>query len=94
MRECELCDLERKTRWYYESEAFVVCDCLTCNVPMIVLRQHGLPMGLVYLERRAFEICRNLFGDDFIDFRTTQQKVKEHWHWHVVLREGGKYDRS
>jgi hypothetical protein len=43
MERCELCELARTTRWYAELDEpfrFVVIDCDSCDVPMVVLGQH------------------------------------------------------
>jgi len=49
---CELCRLERYTRWYAEFHhpfPFVILDCDSCDVPMAVLR--GGPVCLNNLAR-------------------------------------------
>ena len=92
---CELCGLTKKTNWYYDSNEFIVCDCLTCRTPMIVRRQHGMPKkGNCIKDQRmwtaigmvAKSICRDVFKEKFAGFRKEQRKVKDHWHWHILLR--------
>jgi hypothetical protein len=37
---CELCDARPLTRRHYEDEHLWVADCRSCQVPMVVLREH------------------------------------------------------
>lgn len=39
--DCPLCRAEKLTRWYYEDDICWVADCVTCKVPMIVLKRHA-----------------------------------------------------
>jgi len=89
MKECELCDLEKKTKWYYEDSEFVVCDCETCKIPMIVSKDHNFRLKDFpgHGADRIFKIVQKVFpGRDFY-FRTEQRKVKNHWHWHIIFEE-------
>jgi len=81
---CELCSLKKKTYWYFEGDAFIICDCLTCKSPMIVSRQHTMGVD----EMMAEGICKAVFEDDFIGFWKNQRKILDHWHWHILLKEG------
>lgn len=81
MTKCDLCILEKKTKWYYEDERVVVCDCLSCKVPMIVLREHTVrvtPETIAYLVK----IAQQVFGEN-IELRTQQRTVLDHLHWHI-----------
>jgi len=84
---CELCNLEKKTKWYYEDDTFIICDCLTCKVPMIVAKYHH---SLVETMRpEVFEsyvngLVRGVLKRKF-HFRREQRKVKDHWHWHIEI---------
>lgn len=85
MSECELCGLERLTKWYYEDEDFIICDCLTCGVPMVVAREHTVEPEFLKgegCEEILKEICESLVGRK-VRFRKSQRKVKGHWHWHL-----------
>jgi hypothetical protein len=98
---CELCGLEKKTQWWHESNEFIVCKCMTCGIPMIVRRQHGVPRDCdCKKDKRMWDavgkvaesICRDVFGDQFVGFRKEQRKIKDHWHWHVLLRNVSVFD--
>lgn len=82
--DCDLCLLEPITKWYYHDDKVVVCDCLSCQTPMIVLREHTVqptPETIEYL----LKICRQVFGVK-IELRTQQRKIPDHLHWHIFTR--------
>jgi len=81
---CELCNLEKKTKWYYEDDRFIICDCLTCGTPMVVWKEHTLDCTAE--ERgKITEVCKRLFGERFLAFRVTMRKIPNHLHWHIIL---------
>lgn len=82
---CDLCVLKKITKWYYDDEKVVVCDCLTCNAPMIVLRDHTVqptPETIEYL----LKISKQVFGEK-ISLRTQQRKIPDHLHWHIFIQK-------
>jgi len=85
MKECPLCKLaagDIKTKLYYQDKLIIIVDCLTCGIPMVVLKEHKMNANnfeLGHMEMTAKEI----FGKD-IKFRKTQRQVKNHLHWHIV----------
>lgn len=58
---CELCNLERKTKWYYEDDFIVICDCLTCRIPMVVLKKHTTEISS-YEEAVISQKIHEIFG--------------------------------
>jgi len=89
MSKCLLCDMERKTHWYFENEKWIVCDCLTCGIgnPMIVRKKHGFKEDPGDFDE-AWKICKELFGEKFVGFRKTMRSIKTHLHWHLLLIAG------
>lgn len=81
---CELCILTKKTKWYYSDEKVVICDCLSCTTPMIVLREHTVKLNLETIEY-LLNTCRKIFGNN-IQLRTQQRKIPDHLHWHVFIQ--------
>jgi hypothetical protein len=81
---CPLCNMEHKTKWYYEDDVWLICDCDSCNMPMIVYRKH-----LAYEEVEVADLhyiinkCMGLFGH--IRFRTEHRKIPDHFHWHIIV---------
>lgn len=103
---CELCNLERKTRWYFENSFMIICDCLTCGIPMVVLKRHTTEIASneeafinqkvheIFGKRGAVprssnmneEVVKNIKWADF-EYRKEPRKIKDHLHWHIVLKE-------
>ena len=83
---CELCELKPLTKWYWKSEASVICDCLSCGTPMVVFREHGEKARPLY-EYGAEQVCRWLFGKRFRGFRKKMRTIKDHCHWHLLLED-------
>jgi len=85
---CELCNLEKKTKWYYEDERFVVCDCETCKVPMIVLKRHSTELNqeelidLMWILTNAIPKydSRGLLA---VRLDQNRRKISDHWHAHI-----------
>ncbi len=84
---CPLCNLEKKTLWFYEHKNWVICDCLTCAVPMLVWREHTMTVGwwevqqgLNYLLRAAERRWEDTLH---IKFRFHQRQIPDHFHVHA-----------
>lgn len=77
---CELCNLEKKTEWYYEDDYFIVCDCETCKVPMIVLKRHDTI--LFPSEKQIFYTLVNKFGQGKV-LDENRRKILDHFHAHL-----------
>ena len=79
--DCELCNLSKKTKWYYEDEKWVICECKTCHRPMVVYKKHT--MFIPFRDWFAIhgEIIR-LFGSE-VTLRFKQRKIKNHFHIHI-----------
>ena len=85
---CELCNLKKKTKWYYEDEYFIVCDCETCKVPMIVLKTHSTSLLMEELIDLMWIMSKHLNGifiNKVLEGRLDQKrrKVLDHWHIHI-----------
>ena len=40
--ECDLCLLKLRTNVYLENEYFIILDCKSCRVPMVVWKEHTM----------------------------------------------------
>lgn len=82
---CELCELvsgDVKTKKYYRDENCIIVDCLTCRIPMAVINHHGPAASR---EERLMEATiHHLFPGASI--RKTPRKIKDHVHWHIMVR--------
>lgn len=88
MPKCELCDPERVTQWWHQGKTFLVIECKTCHIPMLVLREHGpLSEAMLAELQRARRFCKVIFGSD-IEFRTPRS-IKDHYHEHVIPKQEG-----
>jgi len=82
MENCELCNLEKKSKWYHEDDHFIICDCITCKCPMIVLKRHDTELSLI--ERDEIPKLIILFGiDKGRKPDWNRSKIKDHWHCHL-----------
>ena len=83
---CELCNLEKRTKWYYEDKYFVVCECETCKTPMIVLRRHDTKLNqeemidLMWIIKTQFNVFHQVVRGELDQNR---RKVPDHWHAHI-----------
>lgn len=77
---CELCNLEVKTKLYGENNSWIVTDCLTCHVPMFVLKRHSRTVSRFELEN-ALVLLNVLELPGELDFE--RRNIKDHFHFHV-----------
>ena len=85
---CELCNLEKKTTWHYEDKYFVICDCETCKVPMIVSKRHTIELN----QEELIDLIVIISGVRIVDGFTNKlkgeldqnkRKIPDHWHCHI-----------
>lgn len=83
---CLLCELERKTEWFCEDEHWIICDCLTCGIPMAVLKEHSMAVSEEVLFSMLRELARQAdkrFGEGKWYFRFKQRQIFDHLHIHA-----------
>jgi len=89
---CPLCDIfnnkELKSKLYYpeskdgiESSEFVVVDCVSCNIPMVVYGEHLTSVTSEAWGRILYQ-CRKIFGNT-ITLKPQQRTIRDHIHWHI-----------
>lgn len=83
---CELCNLEKKTIWYYEDDYFIVCDCKDCNIPMIVLKRHAVRLNQEEMIDLMWLLCFQFQPGGMPKHKLVQKrsKIKNHWHAHIA----------
>ena len=91
---CPLCEifLDRtnnlKTKLYHPQEYeiiyndFIIIDCDTCKVPMVVIRDHVSDIPSELWGRILYR-CKKMFGND-IRLRTKSRTIHDHWHAHII----------
>ena len=76
--QCELCQLEKITKWFFETDKFIVCNCKTCKTPMYVWKDHKFPTGTEISEMEKH--MKENFPGYQIDRK--RRKIPEHFHFH------------
>ncbi len=79
---CQLCNIKKKTHWYYQDNDFVICDCVLCKIPMVVIRDHVMVLPLKVLIK-IVNVIKNEFGEN-VKLRTDQRNILDHWHIHII----------
>ena len=90
---CDLCLLKRKTNVYIDNEYFIIMDCDSCHVPMVVWKEHTMDvpepdeqMMKAFLIEVSNQFYESWDGKGyFID--KNQRAVLDHLHWHARLKE-------
>jgi len=89
-KSCELCKLVRgniKTRLYCRSSELIIVDCQTCQIPMLVFKNHG--QADEGQRRRGMAVVDTLF--DYTEIRKEARRIPDHEHWHIVGVEATRY---
>ena len=90
---CDLCLLKRKTNVYIDNEYFIIMECDSCFVPMVVWKEHTMDVpepDEQIMEAFLIETA-NMFYESwdgkafFID--KNQREIFDHLHWHARLKE-------
>lgn len=87
--DCPLCNLVQgdfKTRIYWVDDISVCVDCLTCGIPMVVIKRHSAEMTEKELSHVMDKINLH-FGDQIIKIRTFPRQIKDHAHYHVEVKD-------
>lgn len=86
--DCPLCRIftnkELLTKVYYlDSKGdFIILDCLSCKIPMVVIREHLTSVDKE-LWGRILYASRKLFGSSII-LRLKTRTIHDHWHAHIT----------
>lgn len=87
--ECELCDLVRGnivTKVHWSSALSVCVDCLTCRIPLAVIRRHDSKVTDEEHED-IMNHALDIFGSDFNGVRMIPRKIKTHAHYHLIVKD-------
>jgi len=80
---CPLCVRHQKTRKYHEDQYVWIVECLKCECPLIVWKEHKHylePKELSYV----WEIIKKIFGNEATHALDTNMKtMSNHWHGHI-----------
>jgi len=64
---------------YHEDDICIVVDCITCCVPMVVLKRHSI--SPTQQEQRHMQRILRSLGKGRIDGK--RRTIKDHWHAHL-----------
>lgn len=85
VQKCELCNLEKKTEWFFENENFVCLRCEQCDLPMIVFKKHTMIVSdalKTEMKEAISSVANKTLGEKwFLD--TKQRTYSAHMHWHA-----------
>ena len=80
--DCKLAQGDIKNKIYYNDNKVIVVDCLTCNVPLIVWKDHTTELSEE--ERNHMHaVIQTLFGFGN-KIRKTPRSWGGHTHWHIL----------
>ena len=81
--QCLLCTADKLTTWHYEDDLWWVADCLTCNVPMVVYREHTILVPVMHLDT-IYKVLQNANPGLKLDhFDFVRREIPDHYHFHL-----------
>lgn len=83
--DCLLCEMEKKTIWYYEDDELLIANTLH-GAPFVVWKDHTEKIGQTELQTVQHRVSAE-FGEHSL--QVEMSLVPDHWHAHVV--EPGAY---
>ena len=87
---CDLCKLERRINVYVENEYFIILDCDTCCVPMVVWKEHTMDVPKPdeqVMEAFLTEVANQFYEGKSYFIDKNQREILDHIHWHARLKE-------
>ena len=87
---CDLCLLKRRTNVYIDNEYFIIMDCDSCHVPMIVWKEHTMSVpepDEQVMEAFLTEVANQFYEGKSYFIDKKQRAVLDHMHWHARLKE-------
>ncbi len=87
---CDLCRLVRQRNIYtplhFEDDRIIIVDCDTCDVPMVVAKQHGVPVPATiesWMEQKLTEVSDKVLGANKYRITTDERRILDHRHFHA-----------
>lgn len=83
---CELCQLHKETKWYYEDKDLLVIECNQCDQPMVVWRHHTMNITDVEknnMEKALRKVADEVMGKNKYYVDRKQRSIATHLHWHA-----------
>lgn len=86
-QDCMLCEMEERTKWYYEDENVVIAEKLTGG-PFVVWKEHKEELAeeeRKYVEKKVREFA----GSDYT-LAVLMNICEHHWHAHIGQKSPGR----
>ena len=87
---CELCDIYEKRQIYtelrFEDERLIIVDCIICGVPMVVAKQHDVPLPETvedWMEQKLREVADAVLGLEGYYVDKHERLIPDHRHFHA-----------
>ena len=83
---CQLCILEHKTKVYMDTKKFIILDCMDCQIPMMVWKDHTMSISTQdeeMVESMLHKVAREFYKSDKYYIDKVQRKIFDHLHWHA-----------
>ena len=83
---CDLCKLERRTTVYEDNKALIILDCDSCQVPMVVWKEHTMhidKMDESIMRGMLVDVGYEFYKGDSFRIDTVQNEIPDHLHWHA-----------
>lgn len=77
---CQLCEMDKRTKWYKETDEFIVAEKLGGG-PFVIVKDHVEELDEEQLQR-AHDLVDEIFGEH--QFKVLMNLVKDHWHAHII----------
>ena len=90
---CDLCLLKRKTNVYIDNEYFIIMDCDSCQVPMIVWKEHTMDVpdpDKQMMETFLTEVANQFYEGKGYFIDKNQRDILDHIHWHARSEQDWK----
>lgn len=86
--DCMLCEMDKRTKWYYEDDVVVLADTLGPNPhPFVVLKSHDAE-ATVWEKGYITAIAKATFPDRELSLDYRGGLVPDHYHIHIVFEDG------
>ena len=90
---CDLCLLKRKINVYIDNEYFIIMDCDSCHVPMVVWKEHTMDVpepDEQVMEAFLTEVANQFYEGKSYFIDKNQRDVLDHIHWHARSEQDWK----
>ena len=94
---CDLCKLERLTNVYMDGSKFIILECDSCLVPMVVWKEHTMSISKEYekmMDNMSHRIGKEFYKENAYFIDKKQRKIFDHLHWHIRSTGSSHYNKS